>query len=288
MVKALFSLLFVAFIWGSTFPIQKIVLVGVSPTFYIAVRFFIAALVSYFLFGKGNVKYGSILGTLLGIAYTTQTWGLTITTSTKSGFITSMYIVFVPVFAYLLEREIPTIFQIVSFFVASLGLYMISGGIKGFNFGDFLTLICAVSFALHVVLITMFSKRVKEVDLLFPQFLVVGILNLILNVFWKNWNFTLPAVGSAVFTALAATILAIYLQAKYQKALGNNVSAIVFLGEPVFAAVVSYFMLDETMTGEQFLGAALLLISMVFSSLERVKIVREANQKGRDECEDSL
>lgn len=86
---------------------------------------------------KGNFRYGAILGVVLGVAYTAQTWGLTLTTSTKSGFITSLYIVFVPIFAYFIEKEVPTPFQIVSFLVGSLGLYMISGRIEGLNLGTF-------------------------------------------------------------------------------------------------------------------------------------------------------
>ncbi|PLV60106.1 DMT family transporter [Thermotoga sp. KOL6] len=286
MVKAILSLLFVTFIWGATFPLQKVALEGVSPTFYIALRFFIAAFLSLLFFGKGNFKYGIILGIVLGVAYTTQTWGLILTTSTKSGFITSLYIVFVPVFAYFLEKEIPTLFQIFSFLIGTSGLYLISGGIGNFNLGDLLTVFCAVSFALHLVLVTKFSRLVSEKDLLFPQFLAVSIFGLILNIFFKNWKITPAATGSALFTAVFATILAIYLQAKYQKKIGNNVSALVFLGEPVFSAVLSYFILGETMSRKQFFGSFLLLTSILFSSLERVKIVRSTNQKGRDGCED--
>lgn len=288
MLRALLSLLFVTFIWGSTFPLQKIALVGASPTFYIAVRFTVAAVLSYLLFGKGNFRYGAILGVVLGVAYTAQTWGLTLTTSTKSGFITSLYIVFVPIFAYFIEKEVPTPFQIVSFLVGSLGLYMISGRIEGLNLGDLLTVFCAVSFALHVVLITRFSKRADEKDLLFPQFLVVTVFNLILSLFFKDWRFNFPAFGSALFTAVFATILAIYLQAKYQKVLGNNISALVFLGEPVFAASLSYLVLGETLSSEQMIGSFLLLASILLSSLERAKIVRSTNQKGRDEHEGAL
>ncbi|MCD6551649.1 DMT family transporter [Thermotoga sp.] len=285
MLKALFSLLFVTFIWGATFPLQKIALVGVSPTFYIAIRFIIASALSYLLFGKGSFRYGVILGAVLGVAYTTQTWGLTLTTSTKSGFITSLYIVFVPIFAYFIEKEVPTLSQIVSFFVGSMGLYMISGRIDELNLGDLLTVFCAVGFALHVVLITRFSKRVDEKDLLFPQFLVVAIFNLILSLFFRNWRFNFFAFGSALFTAAFATMLAIYLQAKYQKVLGNNISALVFLGEPVFAAILSYLVLKETLSPRQLTGSFFLLASILLSSLERVRIVRSTNQRGRDERE---
>ncbi|HDM70396.1 MAG TPA: EamA/RhaT family transporter, partial [Thermotogales bacterium] len=105
MKRAFFSMLILTIIWGSTFPLQKIVLVGISPFIYNSMRFSLASILSYLIWGFGSIKYGAILGLFLSCGYITQIWGLTMTTASKSGFITSLYVVLVPLISYFLERK---------------------------------------------------------------------------------------------------------------------------------------------------------------------------------------
>lgn len=250
---AVFWLLVLTFLWGLTFPIQKLVLVEeVSPFLYNAVRFWIATILSAFMFRKSDWKRGVILGVVMGIAYATQTWGLTITTSTKSGFITSLYIVIVPFFSFLIEKEKIKPLQVVGFAGAIVGMYLLSSG------------------ALHVVLITHFSKETSEYSLLTPQFLTVALLNTFLNFFYTkpNWSFNLPALGVAAFTAVTATIVAIIIQAKYQRVVGSNISALIFVGEPVFAMVLSMIILHERITLLQGVGIILMMVSIIMGVVE--------------------
>ncbi|QAV32987.1 Permease of the drug/metabolite transporter (DMT) superfamily [Fervidobacterium changbaicum] len=269
---AVFWLLTLTFLWGLTFPIQKLVLnKEVSPFLYNAIRFWIATFLSALLFRKSDWKRGSILGLVMAIAYATQTWGLTITTSTKSGFITSLYIVIVPFFSYLVEHEKVRKLQVVGFTGALIGMYMLSGGISGYNFGDFLTTICGVMYALHVVLITKYSKQVSEYALLTPQFFTVALLNTIFNLFYQSgsdkWSFSLNALFVATFTAVTATIVAIIIQAKYQKVVGSNISALIFVGEPLFAMILSVLILKEHLTALQLIGGLLMVVSIILGVL---------------------
>lgn len=281
---AIFWLLVLTFLWGLTFPIQKIVLTeDVSPFLYNAIRFWIATFLSSLIFKKSDWKRGTILGVVMAIAYATQTWGLTLTTSTKSGFITSLYIVIVPFFSFLIERERVKLIQILGFIGATVGMYLLSsGGLTGYNFGDFLTTICGIMYALHVVLITHFSKETDEYALLTPQFLTVAILNTVFNIFYKgSWNFSLPAVGVATFTAVTATIVAIIIQAKYQRVVGSNVSALIFVGEPLFAMVLSMIILHEKITALQGVGITIMMLSIVLGviQVESEKILGSAKDE---------
>ncbi|HOQ40199.1 MAG TPA: DMT family transporter [Fervidobacterium sp.] len=274
---AVFWLLVLTFLWGLTFPIQKMVLTEeVSPFLYNAIRFWIATFLSLLMFRKSDWVHGTILGIVMSVAYATQTWGLTLTTSTKSGFITSLYIVIVPFFSYFIEKEKPRIFQVFGFIGAFIGMYLLSGGINGFNFGDFLTMICGLCYALHVVLITVFSKKTSEYKLLTPQFLTVAVLNTIFNFIYPSgtWTFTLPALGTAAFTAVTATIVAIIIQAKYQKVVGSNVSALIFVGEPIFSMILSILLLDERLSTIQAIGAVLMSLSIVLGVLQTSKSVQ--------------
>lgn len=272
---AIFWLLFLTFLWGLTFPIQKMILTeNISPFLYNAIRFWIATFLSALIFKKSDWKRGTILGIVLAIAYATQTWGLTITSSTKSGFITSLYIVIVPFFSLLIEKERVKILQIFGFIGALIGMYLLSsGGLTGFNFGDLLTTICGIMYALHVVLITHYSKETNEYSLLTAQFFTVALLNTIFNVFYKfsstsKWTFSLSALGVAAFTAVTATILAIMIQAKYQKVVGSNISALIFVGEPLFAMVLSIVMLGEHINLVQGIGAILMILSIIVGVIE--------------------
>ncbi|HQO05151.1 MAG TPA: DMT family transporter [Fervidobacterium sp.] len=274
---AVFWLLVLTFFWGLTFPIQKLVLTEeVSPFLYSAIRFWIATFLSAIIFRKSDWIRGTILGVIMAIAFATQTWGLTLTTSTKSGFITSLYIVIVPFFSYFIEKEKPRLLQVIGFIGALVGMYLLSGGISGFNFGDFLTMICGICYALHVVLITTFSKKTSEYKLLTPQFLTVAILNTMFNFIYPrgSWTFTLPALGVATFTAITATIVAIIIQAKYQKVVGSNVSALIFVGEPIFSMLLSMLLLGERLSIIQAIGALLMSISIVLGVLQTSRPVQ--------------
>ncbi len=280
-VIATFWLLVLTFLWGLTFPIQKVVMEEeISPFFYNAVRFWIATFLSALMFRESDWKRGSILGIVMAIAYATQTWGLMITTSTKSGFITSLYIVIVPFFSYILEREKVKLLQVIGFLGALIGMYLLSGGIDGYNFGDFLTTICGVMYALHVVLITRFSKKTSEYSLLTPQFFTVAIINTFLNLFYHKspWIFSYSALFVATFTAITATIAAIIIQAKYQKVVGSNVSALIFVGEPLFALILSILILKERLNLIQSIGMTFMLVSIILGVL---------NSKGEDTSKSS-
>jgi len=266
--KAIFWLLAVTIVWGSTFPLQKIALNDVSPLVYISLRFWVAFLLSFFIWKKRNFKYAFILGLVLSIGYITQTWGLKLTTASKNGFITSLYIPIVPLFSYLLEKEKVTKLQLIGFSLSLVGFYLISGGVNGINLGDFLTLICAVSFALHIVLITVYSKKVEETSLLSYQFLTVALVNTLLSL--KNdWNLTPMAISVAIYTGIAASVLVIFVQLKYQKVVGSNTTALIFSGEPVFAFVFSYLLLSERLNSFQLTGAILLIAAVIMASSKK-------------------
>jgi len=266
-VSAVFWLLVVTAIWGTTFPLQKMVLEGVSPFVYNAIRFWIATIFAFMIQPKQNFKYGILIGLLLAGGYISQTWGLTLTTASKSGFITSLYIIFVPIVSYLWEKERLTRFQKIGFPLAFVGSYFLSGGISGFNFGDFLTLLCALSFSFHVVSLTVFTRKIPEKNLMGWQFGAVAITNTLLG--WnQSWSVPLPAWGVALYTACFATVIGIFLQMKYQKKIGSNTAALIFVGEPIFSTFFAMLFLNERLTGVQWFGAFLLLVALAFASLK--------------------
>jgi len=275
--KAISFLLLVTVIWGTTFPIQKLVLTDISPFVFNSIRFWIAAFFSFFFTKKHSFKYGIILGIVMGIAYLTQTWGITITTASKSGFITSLYIVIVPLFSFFIEKERVTTLQKIGFPLSLLGLYLLAGGIEGFNLGDLLNLICAMCFAFHIVLITKFSKQTDEKSILFYQFIAAAAVNTIFS-FNDSWAMSPAGWGVVVYMAIFPSVIALFIQLKYQKKVGSNTSSLIFLGEPLFSMLFAFLILAERMNLEQSIGVAVLMFSIMIASLD--KKVRK-NLKGK-------
>ncbi len=255
-------------IWGSTFPVQKIAIGNVSPLAYNSVRFAIASVIAFLIWGKGEWRRGSLLGIILALSYASQTAGLKLTTASKNGFFTSLYIVLVPFVSWVIEGIKPRYNHLIGAVLAFFGSYMLSGGVKGFNFGDFLSTLCGIGFAFHVVLITKFSKEVRETDLLTPQFLITTLVNGLMAA-GSSWRMPLGALGAAVYTAVLATVLGIWMQVKYQKEVGSNTAAMIFTGEPVFAMLFSFMMLGETFSEIQIAGASLLVGAIILSGVKK-------------------
>ena len=265
MKRAELILLGITAIWGSTFPVMKVSLNGISPVLLLAYRFGIASLVMLLLFGRraikrNTLKAGFVLGITLFFGHAFQIVGLKYTTPTNSGFITALYVVFTPFIAYfLLEDEIRRN-DVVSLLLAIPGLYLISGATLHINYGDALTILCAISFAFQIVLVHRYS----------------GLDYLSLS-FWQIfWNFIFSAVYSALFEglempndtstwlgiiylAIFATVLTFTLQVKYQGETRAQRAAMIYSAEPLFSYLTSFLFLGEVLSIKGNIGGLLIL-----------------------------
>jgi drug/metabolite transporter (DMT)-like permease len=174
------GLLISTLIWGSTFFILKATLNGINPATLVSYRFSIAsvifAVIVYLRKEKfwAHATHGFILGVFVWITYLSQTFGLRYITASNSGFISGLFIVFVPLFGFLFFNRKPQRMQLTALGVALVGLWFLTGGLKGANIGDFLTLITAVSISLDILVIDKFVKEKKSVAVLsFQQFLLL-------------------------------------------------------------------------------------------------------------------
>jgi len=180
------GLFYCARIWGSTFFIVKDVVASVDPVALTGYRFFISALaLAPWALTRPHplrvLKEGVILGALLLLLYVTQTAGLVYTTASNSGFITGTFIFFVPLFLLLFLREKPTAGQWMAVALAVAGLWLLTGGISGFNRGDALTVFAAMAYAGHLLATDRFVKADEDTVLLaFHQFWFCGAASMIL------------------------------------------------------------------------------------------------------------
>ena len=182
----IYRLLIVAatLIWGSSFVIVKDATGFADPAWILVIRFLIAALILALVFIKKRslffkreyIGIGLLFGVAMFFAYYLQTWGVAFTTPGKNAFLTGVYCVLVPFFVWVAHRKAPTKFNIVAAFTCIVGVGFISlGSESGLNIGDFLTLGCAVFYAIHIVLVATFAKGRDIYVLTMWQFAGVGL-----------------------------------------------------------------------------------------------------------------
>jgi drug/metabolite transporter (DMT)-like permease len=266
------SLVYTAAIWGSTFYLVKDTLNYIHPVVLLAYRFSIAALILavLLLLKKINIfknfRTGIVTGILLWAIYTPQTIGLQYTTASNSGFITGLFVVFLPIFSFVFAREIPSILKITAVIISIAGLWVLTGGLYGMNFGDMLTLITALTCAAHIFIVDRFVKnQVNPYILCFQQFFIVGTLNFI-----TAFIFRIPIVMSApqalwivIFLALFPTLSAFVIQLSAQRYTSPLKVSFIFALEPVFAAIFAWTLGGEAFVASRAIGGLMIFIAIL-------------------------
>jgi drug/metabolite transporter (DMT)-like permease len=264
-------LLLVAFIWGITFPVIKIALENISPFAFNAIRFSIAAFlfIPFLKLTKKDFSTGFKIGILVFLGYTFQTAGLHYTTATNAGFITSIYVVFTPVIAFIFYRIKVTRMELFSVFLAFTGLYFLSEFNGQFSFGDFLIFLCAIAFAGEIAMISHYSRINDPLSLAFGQVVAVAVFSAPLSfVYTEKINITGGVVIAIFITAVFATTFARIAQNYMQKYTKPSDAAVIFSMEGVFSHIFAVIMLGETLTTTQYFGAVLIVLGVILISLQ--------------------
>lgn len=291
------GLVYCAAIWGSTFFIVRDTVDQVHPVVLVGYRFTLAALLLLPLIlarrmnpfdglfstpahsnntaGSGpgialRLSPGLSLGLILWLLYIAQTWGLTITSAANSGFITGLFIVFVPFVGWLLDRRPILPLKLLAVAIAVGGLLLLSGGLSGLNSGDVLTLLAALTYALHVLLTGRYADAgLDPYVLTFQQVLVTGVLSLI-SAALLHFSFDVgspSACASIIFLTVFPTLSAFLLQLICQRYVDPLRTALIFVLEPVFGALFSWTLGHEAFIPLRALGGLLIVAGMLVSEL---------------------
>ena len=266
------GLLLVAFLWGVTFVAVKSALVDVSPIIFVALRFGLAALCAIpLLRGAGlldAVRWGVPIGAVLAPAYVAQTIGLVTTTPSRSAFITGAGVVLIPLWGWRLLRRRPGWYPAFGLGVATAGIWLITHPSDGrWQAGDSWTVLCAVLFALHVVLLARFGSTHHSGGLIFSQLLTCAVIagSAALWVETPRLAWTGRVVVALVVTGVLASFVTTLLQLKLLPRVTPVRAAVIFATEPVFAALCSAVLYGETLGWRGWSGGALVLLGMLVS-----------------------
>ena len=260
----------VAAIWGSAFLSMKGTLERLDVNSFLAWRFAIATLVLIAIrpsvvkkIDLAFAKKGALLGIFLGSGYIFQSFGLTLTTVSNTGFITGLYVVLTPVVAAIFLRKNITLVEWFAVFVATAGLALLSFNGFHFGLGEFLVLMSALLFAMHIVGLGEWSKGLDTYALTVLQLGTCAVVTFVASL--KSGFRAPPESGvwfSIIYTALFATALAFIVQTWAQSFIAPSSVAVILAMEVVFAAGFGIWLLDEPVTLRIALGGLLVIASM--------------------------
>jgi drug/metabolite transporter (DMT)-like permease len=278
LVQAEISLVFITIIWGSTFTVVKKGLDQVTPVFFVALRFWIATAVvaalmpgQYRKITRKTVLQGGVLSVVLLGGLVLQTLGLGDTTPSNSAFITSLCVLLVPVFGFLIFGHRPSFQTLSGILLAILGLILLLARSTDFNLhsGDFLTLICAFLFGLHILFLGRFVQVTNYRHLVFVTMACGAILCSIMvavlespHVVWDfHFTFYLFILG------VLATAAAFFIQGWAQQYSNPSHTALIFTLEPVFATFFAYWFLDQGLGVWECVGGILILAGILVAEI---------------------
>lgn len=282
-LSGVIALLGATVIWGSAFIAQSVGMDKIGPFTFQAVRCFLAVVFLFpasALFSKGKPfwkswadpalwRSGVICGLALFAASSLQQIGLVYTDAGKAGFLTAMYIVFVP-FLGLFVGQRPGRNALLSLIPAIVGLYLLScTSVSGINKGDVLLLLCAVAFSVQILLIDRHCAGLDGLKLNCIQALVVTVLSVPSALLTETVDASRIAscwlpLGYAGILSMG---VAYTLQIVGQKRVAPSAAALLMSLESVFAALFGWLLLHETMTRAEELGCVLVFAAVVISQL---------------------
>lgn len=279
-LRADLLLLTVAIAWGVTFLMVQDA-ISTTPVYaFLFFRFTLASILMFIIsyrflneLNKKTILYGVILGILLFSAFATQTFGLIYTKSSIVAFITGLNVICVPFLTYLFFKDKIKLNVLIATFIAVIGLYLLTmSGTLEFEKGEFLTLICAILFALQIIFTGKFSKQVNVFMLVLFQLITVSILALIFSLSLDSATFNISYnyafFKAVIITAIFATVYAFLIQTYMQQFTTATKTAIIFTMEPVSAAIFAYFTVNEVLTIVQFIGAVLIILATLIAELK--------------------
>ncbi|ALF18144.1 DMT family transporter [Fusobacterium animalis] len=271
--------MFIATIFfGMTYVLTKICLNYSTELHIISFRFLIAFVISLIFLQRKifpikirEILYSLVLSVLLFMVFITMTIGVKYTTATNASFLISLSVIFIPFFSWVFNKEKPKKSIFIVLIIALIGIMLLTLDKNlEFHIGDILCLICSLLFSFHVLITERFVKNNNPVALSVLQFAWVSLFSFLLQ--YPIKNFVIPKNKifwlSMVLLGVFCTAFGYIVQTIAQKNLSSTVVGFILSLEPVFSGIFGYFFLNEYLSFQQYIGAFLLLISVIYISVK--------------------
>jgi drug/metabolite transporter (DMT)-like permease len=295
-LKADLTLLLVSIIWGSAFVAQRVAGQLGSVYLFNGARYLLAAVVvlpfvlrvgraspsrrgdissltskvSALTYPQEQYKWMFVARFVLFIASAFQQLGVVYTTAGNAGFITSLYVVLVPVVLFIVWREKIHWISIIAVILAGTGAFFLStGGRFEIRAGDVIELLGALFWTFHVIILGKYASNFESMSFSVGQLMVCGLLNLGIGIFVeKSMPLNLPILGAIAYTAVFSLGLCYTLQVWAQRHTPPADAALILSLESVFAVISGWWLLNEKLAGIQVFGCVLIFVAVLLSQFK--------------------
>lgn len=288
-IRSSFLLLLTAFIWGIAFVAQSVGMEHVGVFSFCMARYFLGAVVLLPLViirrrsnkkkripsagGRITWMAGICCGLALAAASIFQQMGIQYTTVGKAGFITTLYIILVPILGIFLKKRIPAKVWLCAV-LAAIGMYLLcmSERLQIAN-GDLLVFVCAVLFSIHILVIDYFSPLADGVEISCVQFFTAGAVSFVLMLIFEHPQITdfTAAWMPIAYAGILSSGVGYTLQVVGQKDMEPTAASLILSLESMFSVLAGWILLDQSLTKKELVGCALMFLAVILVQLPEKK-----------------
>jgi drug/metabolite transporter (DMT)-like permease len=282
------AMILMALIWGGGFAGNKILLNdGMQPMQLIALRFIIASVLLLAVFAKKFKKdkallsAGLLIGFVLAVSFIIQTVGLKYTTASNNAFLTSVYVILVPLAAYFITGRRPDKYNLAAALLVIAGIFLLTVNFSDFSLGrtvtfkgDMLTLISAAFYGVEVSLVAYYSRKFDPVLLAVIQIIFVALFSSASALIFEGPHFIITRNGVFIllYLSVLSTALCLLLQNIAQKYTSPTHAGILMSLESVFGTLMGVLILHERITSQMFAGFFIIFIALIVAETKLVFI----------------
>lgn len=277
--KGAVMLFLTACIWGFAFAFQRQGVMHMGPVTFNALRYFIGAAVLTPLFFilrkkekklfqksdiKRNIKGGIACGVCLFLASSLQQMGILYTSAGKAGFLTTLYIILIPICGIFMKKKIPGIVW-PACFLSAVGMYLLCVSENmGINKGDVYALLGAVVFTAHILAVDYFASKTDCILLSLIQFVTAACLGMVYAFLFETPDFSgiLDGIVPLLYVGIMSSGVAYTLQIVGQKYTDPTIAALIMSLESAVSVLGGWILLDEKLSGKEMLGCFLMFVSV--------------------------
>ena len=271
-------LLLITAVWGTTFPLLKSAAATLSGVEISAIRFAVAGVcMAPFMWKVPRRTWidGAVLGALALVSYVSQAYGMQFISSNRSAFLTSLAVLLVPLLGLFWGGRLSTV-VIGAALMACAGIGLMSWEGGAHLLGDSATLLCAVAYALYVIVLSQRSRGHDSRQLTATQIAFMAVFSALWIGLAGIGNDSLGTLGvrlvphavPLLYLGVVATAGMLLLQAIAQRHVSADKAAVVYAMEPVFAALFGWLWLGEVLSARAALGGAMVVVAVILSELK--------------------
>lgn len=272
-ITSIASLALVALAWGTSYAIIKDTLSHTTPFVLMTIRFGLSTLLLSIIYFRKLIKItrldfinGIKIGIFMFGAFITLVTGIKYTTASKQSFIVGSYVLMVPFLTWIINKNKPDKYDFIGAICAVIGLFLLTtGSVSGINIGDVISIGCALSFALHMIMIEKYCHDSDPIILTIIQFATTSILFILLVIIFEKPDFSVitTATPQILYLVVIATVIAFVVQNIAQRYISSITTSLILTLESLFGSVFAIFYLNEKVSINMLIGCAIILTGIV-------------------------